>query len=79
MGGAIPGQVALGRVRKADERAGGNKPVEPHSSVVSASVPAVRFLPCISAWAALGAGPSLSVSVSSLQKGDKLEEQPLIL
>lgn len=87
MGSAIPGQVVLYCVRKADEQAGGNKPVNfispwsllqfllsgsclafPHwrLSVLDPISQTNLFLPFQSVF-------------PSLQKGDKLEQQPLIL
>jgi hypothetical protein len=47
VGGAIPGLVVLGSIRKQGEQARGSKPVSSTHSMVTASVPASRFLPCV--------------------------------
>jgi len=46
VGGAIPGPVVLGSIRKEAEKARGSKPVSP--SMDSASDPASKILPCVS-------------------------------
>jgi hypothetical protein len=49
VGGAIPGLVVLGSVRKQTEQGRGSKPVSStHRSMASASAPASKFLSCVS-------------------------------
>lgn len=44
MSSAIPKKVGLGCLRNVAKQARGGKPGSKHSSIVSASVPAARFL-----------------------------------
>ena len=48
VGGAIPGLVALGSIRKQSEQAMRRKSVSSTPSMTSASAPVSRFLPCLS-------------------------------